>query len=393
MVIREHYLKQIRPFYDSDLIKIITGIRRCGKSVILEQVQDEIKAAGKPCLFLDFDLKPTRNMIPDADALIDYVDNYIKKEKLYVFLDEIQNVKEWNEACRTLRLKNCSVFISGSNSKLLSKEFTKELSGRYISFRVRPFVYKEILEYEKQNGKGYSITDYLVWGGFPAALAQDDINAKRRYLNDLNDTIVYNDLENRYKIRKKDEFERIVDYILISNARIFSAKSISDYMKGKNISVSVPTVIKYLGYLKEAYVIEDVALYSPKAKAKLNYYYKLYDEDVSMNSIRVSGTRYDLTHNLENIVLNELLFMGYEVTVFDNKGREIDFRAEKDGKTYLIQVAYSVAEDKAYEREFSAFSSIDNSMKKIIITNDDIDYSTSTVYHYKLKNFLMMDEL
>ncbi len=393
MVIREHYLKQIRPFYDSDLIKIITGIRRCGKSVILEQVQDEIKAAGKSCLFLDFDLKPIRNLIPDADSLIDYVDKYINKEKLYVFLDEIQNVKEWNEACRTLRLKNCSVFISGSNSKLLSKEFTKELSGRYISFRVRPFVYKEILEYAEQNNKEYSISDYLVWGGFPAALAQDDVAAKRRYLTDLNDTIVYNDLENRYKIRKKEEFERIVDYILISNARVFSAKSISDYMKGKNISVSVPTAIKYLGYLKEAYVIADVALYSPKAKTKLNYYYKLYDEDVSMNSIRVYGTRYDLTHNLENIVLNELLFMGYEVTVYDNKGREIDFKAEKDGKTYLIQVAYSVAEDKAYEREFSAFSKIDNSIKKIIITNDDIDYSTSTVYHYKLKDFLMMDEL
>lgn len=393
MVIREHYLKQIRPFYDSDLIKIITGIRRCGKSVILEQVQDEIKAAGKPCLFLDFDLKPTRNLVPDADALIDYVEKYINKEKLYVFLDEIQNVKEWDEACRTLRLKNCSVFISGSNSKLLSKEFTKELSGRYISFRVRPFVYKEILEYAEQNNKEYSISDYLVWGGFPAALAQDDVAAKRRYLTDLNDTIVYNDLENRYKIRKKEEFERIVDYILISNARVFSAKSISDYMKGRNISVSVPTVIKYLGYLKEAYVIADVALYSPKAKSKLNYYYKLYDEDVSMNSIRVSGTRYDLTHNLENIVLNELLFMGYEVTVYDNKGREIDFRAEKDGKTYLIQVAYSVAEDKAYEREFSAFSNIDNSIKKIIITNDDLDYSTSTVYHYKLKDFLMKDEL
>lgn len=393
MVIREHYLKQIRPFYDSDLIKIITGIRRCGKSVILEQVQDEIKAAGKPCLFLDFDLKTTRNLIPDADALIDHIDKYIKKEKLYVFLDEIQNVKEWNEACRALRLKNCSVFISGSNSKLLSKEFTKELSGRYVSFRVRPFVYKEILEYAEQNNKEYSISDYLVWGGFPAALAQDDVAAKRRYLTDLNDTIVYNDLENRYKIRKKEEFERIVDYILISNARIFSAKSISDHMKGNNVSVSVPTVIKYLGYLKEAYFIADVALYSPKAKSKLNYYYKLYDEDVSMNSIRVSGTRYDLTHNLENIVLNELLFMGYEVTVYDNKGREIDFRAEKDGKTYLIQVAYSIAEDKAYEREFSAFSNIDNSIKKIIITNDDIDYSTSTVYHYKLRDFLMMDEL
>ena len=393
MIKREHYLNQIRPFYDNDLIKILTGIRRCGKSVILKQVQDELKAAGKSCLFLDFELKPVRNMIPDDDALIGYVNERLGEEKLYLFLDEIQNVTDWNEACRTLRLYNCSVFISGSNSKLLSKEFTKELSGRYISFRVRPFVYKESLEYAEQCGKPYSITDYLVWGGFPASIAQDNIDAKKRYLNDLNDTIVYNDLENRYKIRKKEIFERIVDYILISNARIFSAKSITDYMKGKNISVSVPTVIKYLGYLKEAYVITDVALYSPKAKAKLNYYYKLFDEDVSMNSIRVIGTRFDLTHNLENIVLNELLFMGYEVTVYDNKGKEIDFRAENGGKTYLVQVAYSVAEEKAYSREFAAFANLDNTMKKILITNDDIDYSTSTVYHYKLKDFLKMNEL
>ena len=164
-------------------------------------------------------------------------------------------------------------------------------------------------------------------------------------------------------------------------------------MKGKNVSISVPTVIKYLEYLKEAYVITDVSLYSPKAKSKLNYYYKLYDEDVSMNSIRVMGTRFDLTHNLENIVLNELLFMGYEVTAYDNKGKEIDFRAEKGGKIFLIQVAYSVAEEKAYNREFAAFTYIDNTVKKILITNDDIDYSTSTVYHYKLKDFLMMEEL
>ncbi len=393
MIIREHYLKQIRPFYDSDLVKIITGIRRCGKSVILEQIQNELKSENKSCLFLDFDLKPVRNMIPDADALIKYVNESLGKEKIYLFLDEIQNVADWNEACRTLRLYNCSIFISGSNSKLLSKEFTKELSGRYISFRVRPFVYKESMEYAEQSGKPYSITDYLIWGGFPASLALDDIDAKKRYLNDLNDTIVYNDLENRYKIRKKEEFERIVDYILISNARIFSAKSIADYMKDRYVSVSVPTVIKYLGYLKEAYVITDVALYSPKAKSKLNYYYKLFNEDVSMNSIRVMGTKFDLTHNLENIVLNELLFMGYTVTVYDNKGKEIDFRAEKDNKIFLVQVAYSVAEEKAYIREFSAFANVDNTVKKILITNDDIDYSTSTVYHYKLKDFLMMNEL
>lgn len=393
MIIREHYLKQIRPFYESDLIKIITGIRRCGKSVILKQVLNELEAAGKKCLFLDFDQRPVRANIPDADALISYVNAYLSKEKLYVFLDEVQNVEGWNEAARTLRLYNASLFITGSNSKLLSREFTKELSGRYVSFRIRPFVYREAKEYADQLGRRFELIDYLVWGGFPAALELQDEESMRRYLNDLNNTIIYNDLENRYNIRKKDVFERIADYTLVSNARIFSAKSISDYMKGQNISISVPTVIKYLGYLKEAYVIEGIPLYSPKAKAKLNYYYKLYDEDVSLNSIRISGSRYDLTHNLENIVLNELLYLGYEVSVYSNKSREIDFRAVRDGKQYLVQVAYSVAEDKAYDREFSAFAGIDNTVKKIIITNDDIDYSTSTVYHYKLRDFLLMNEL
>ena len=393
MITREHYISQVRPFYDSDLIKIITGIRRSGKSVILEQIRKEIETSGKRCLFLDFDIKQVRTRIPDADALISYVNEQLGEEKLYIFLDEVQNVKAWNEGVRTLRLYNTSVFISGSNSKLLSGEFTKELSGRYVSFRVRPFVYREAREYAQQMGRQFGISEYLIWGGFPAALEQTDEAAKKRYLNDLNDTIIYNDLENRYNIRKKDLFEKIVDFILISNSRVFSAKSIADYMKGQNIAISVPTVIKYLGYLKEAYVINEVSLYSAKAKSKLNYYYKLYDEDVSLNSIRASGNHYDLTHNLENVVLNELLYMGYEVSVYDNKGREIDFRAVKDNKVYLVQVAYSVAEDKAYERELSAFSGIDNSVKKILITNDDIDYSTSTVYHYKLRDFLESDTL
>ena len=393
MIKREHYISQVRPFYDSDLIKIITGIRRCGKSVILKQILEEIEASGKKCLFLDFEIKHIRSRIPDADALISYVNEYLGEEKLYIFLDEVQNIKGWNEGVRTLRLYNTSIFISGSNSKLLSGEFTKELSGRYVSFRVRPFVYKEAKAYAEQMGRQFRISEYLIWGGFPAALEQTDETAKKRYLNDLNDTIIYNDLENRYHIRKKDLFEKIVDFILVSNSRVFSAKSIADYMKGQNVAVSVPTVIKYLGYLKEAFVINELPLYSAKAKSKLNYYYKLYDEDVSFNSIRVYGNRYDLTHNLENIVLNELLFMGYEVNAYDNRGREIDFYAVNGNKVYLVQVAYSVAEDKAYEREFSAFSGIDNSVKKILITNDDIDYSTSTVCHYKLRDFLEAESL
>ena len=393
MIGREHYVSQIRPFYDSDLIKVITGIRRCGKSVILKQVLSELEGQGRKCLFLDLELHRLRSVLTDAERLIAYVEEHLGGEKLYLFLDEVQNVKGWNDACRTLRLANCSVFITGSNSKLLSREFTKELSGRYVSFRVRPFVFQEAREYAEQLGRSFEISDYLVWGGFPAALEQPDEASLKRYLNDLNSTIIYNDLENRYDIRKKDIFERIADYVLVSNARIFSAKSVADYMKGQNISVSVPTVIKYLGYLKEAYVIQEAPLYSPKAKAKLNYFYKLYDEDVSFNSLRKTGTRWDLTHNLENIVFNELLFRGYEISVYNNKGREIDFFAVKGQKQYLVQAAYSVAEDKAYEREFSAFADIDNTIKKIIITNDDFDYSTSTVYHYRLKDFLLMDEL
>ena len=192
MITREHYLNPVRSFYDSDLIKIITGIRRSGKSVLLKQAYAKIGAQGKDTLFLDFDLKPVRNQIPDADALIEYVKNNRREGTCYVFLDEVQNVKGWAEACRTLRLQDCSVFISGSNSKLLSGEFTKELSGRYVSFRIRPFVYREAKEYCETLGKELSVTDYLVWGGFPASFELPDLDSKKRYLSDLNDTIIYN---------------------------------------------------------------------------------------------------------------------------------------------------------------------------------------------------------
>ena len=164
-------------------------------------------------------------------------------------------------------------------------------------------------------------------------------------------------------------------------------------MNSQGIKISTPTVIKYLSYLKEAYVINEVPQYSNKAKSKMSFYQKLYDEDVSLNSIRCVGNRFDLTHNFENAVLNELLYMGYEITVFNNAGREIDFRAEKDNKIYLIQVAYSVAEEKAYDREFSAFAGIDNLVKKIIVTNDDLDYSTSAVYHCRFKDFVGLNSL
>lgn len=393
MIYREHYISQIREFYDSDLIKIITGIRRSGKSVILEQVKDEIKNRTDNIISLNFEDKRILNIIKDGDSLIAYVEQNRKKGKCYVFLDEVQMLDDWQNACKTLRLYDMSIFITGSNSKLLSKEFTKELSGRYVAFRIRPFIYKEILEYTKELKKECSITDYLIWGGFPKRFEFNTSEATIRYLNDLDDTIVINDLINRYHIKKEKLFKNLVNFILKSNGRIISAKSIHKYIKDNHETCSINTIIKYLNYLEEAYIIETIKQYSTKAKKELAYYFKIYNTDVALNSIRCIDNRYDLTHNLENIIYNELVYMDYKVTVYNNNGKEIDFLAQKDNKKYYIQVAYSVAEDKTYEREFSAFSNIDNLSRKIIITNDDIDYSTSAVQHIKLKDFLLMESL
>jgi predicted AAA+ superfamily ATPase len=394
MILRKHYIDPIRPFFDSDLIKVITGIRRCGKSVILDQIADEFRRQGKPVLSINFEKLEYSSEISDAQALVSYVREHMRHgEKLYVFLDEVQLVDGWQVACRSLRLENISLFITGSNSKLLSREFTRELSGRYVSFCVRPFVYKEILEYADQLKKTYSISDYLVYGGFPKVIELPNRESVIAYLADLNQTIIINDIMNRYRIRKTELFKRLVNYVLISNARIFSANSIQRYLSSEKLPCSINTVMKYLNYLEEAYVIRKVPEYSTRSKRELSFYAKIYDEDVSFNSIRQKGGKPDLTHNLENVVFNELVYMGYEVYVFTKNGQEIDFLAQKDGREYLVQVAYSVAEEKTYEREFALFNTLDQSRRKILITNDDIDFSTSTVEHIPLNRFLRMNSL
>ena len=261
MIYREHYIAPIRDFYDDDLIKVITGIRRCGKSVVLNQIMDEIKEKTDNVIYLNFEDKRTNLLISNSIELINYVNENRKDGKCYLFFDEIQVLSGWQDACKTLRLYDNSLFITGSNSKLLSKEFTKELSGRYVSFRIKPFVYKEILEYTKQLGKDCSVSDYLVWGGFPKRFEFSNEAATIRYLTDLDDTIVINDLINRYKIRKVDLFHKIVNFVLRSNSRIISSKSIYKFIQDNHEKCSINTVIKYLGYLEEAYIIDKISLY------------------------------------------------------------------------------------------------------------------------------------
>ena len=350
MIYREKYLSEIRGFYHSDLIKIITGVRRCGKSFVLEQIMTELSKETDNFVYLDFDDRIATADIETWQDIVHYIQDNRKEGLCYVFLDEVQEIDGWASACRALRRENCSVFITGSNSKLLSKEFTKELSGRYVSFRIRPFIFLELQEYARQLGRECSVSDYLIWGGFPKTLSE-----QKRYLSDLNETIVANDLINRYKIRKQSEFRKVINFILISNSRIYSAKSISDHMTGNGINVTPNTVQKWISYLENAYIIDEVPRYSKKAKKELEQSRKIYDSDVSMNSIRCKDNRFDLTHNMENIVYNELVYR---------------------------------VEEKTWKREFGAFSGIPVYDRKVIITNDDMDYSTSAVEHIRLIDFL-----
>lgn len=211
MITREHYLKQIRDFYDSDLIKIIVGVRRCGKSIILEQIMKEISCKTNNIIYLNFEDDSIITNIYNSEKLIEYVENNRKEGKCYIFLDEIHEVKNWNGAIKTLRLHNNSIFITGSNSKILSNEYTDAFSGRYVSFRIRPFVYKEIMEYAKELNKDFSITDYLVWGGFPKRF-EFNHDAMIIYLKEINESIIIKDLILRFKIKNEELFRRIVNY-------------------------------------------------------------------------------------------------------------------------------------------------------------------------------------
>ena len=305
MIKREKYISQIRNFYDSDLVKVIVGIRRCGKSVILQSVMEEIKEKSDNIIYLNFEKTVDLMKASNAIELVEYIEKHKRTGKCYIFLDEIQEVDDWQIAVKDLRLdSNNSIFITGSNSKLLSSEILTLLSGRFVSFRIRPFVYKEILEYCNQINKDITPIDYVIWGGFPARFNINDNESTKLYLEDLENTIVFNDLIKRYKIKKVVAFKKIVSYILMNNSRVYSSRSIHKNIKTQCENISLNTVIKYLDYLKDAYIIDEIPQYSTKAKKELSYYGKIYNADVCFNSLKVNNNRFDIDHNLENIVYN-----------------------------------------------------------------------------------------
>lgn len=399
MLIREKYLSKIRPFYDVDLIKVIMGIRRCGKSVLLLQIIDELK--NRPIneshiIYINFEYKDYSFIRNDLD-----LHNYIKErivdeDKYYLFFDEIQTIKDWEKAINSFKASlNVSIFITGSNSDLLSGELVTHLTGRYVSFKVYPFTFKEACEYKNLENKAEIeefFNDYIMWGGLPQRFILTDQYQTMTYLNDIYDSIILKDIVDRFKIKDLDLFNRIVEYIVTTPAQTFSPKNLSNYfLKEDNRKVSRETIYNYLEYMTKAMLINKAERYDLRGKRILTGRYKYYLTDLGLEQINNIGKRPQLGAYLENIVYNELISRGYSVNVGTFANKEIDFIAIKDRLITYIQVAYILYDDSVIEREFGVYRNIDDNYPKYVLSMDHFNFSQDGIIHKNIIDWLLED--
>ena len=397
MLKRELYLKRIREFYDSDLIKILVGIRRCGKSVILEQIIEELKTKGideKHIIYVNFEFIEFEELT-DYKKLNTYVKERIQDEKMYyLFFDEIQNVDNFEKVVNSLRAsKKVSIFITGSNSRLLSEELSTVLSGRYVSFRINPLSYKEVLELkgiEKSTDEVFE--DYMKWGSLPNRFEFESEEAIKNYLYGVFDSIILRDVVERLKIRDTSLFNLILQYIVDTIGREFSAENIMNFLRNEGREVSTLTIYSYLDALCKALLIRKVYRYDVHGKAVLKTLNKYYVTDLGIAQIKNNKTEIDRCYAIENIVYNELIIKGYDVFTGKTKKREIDFVATKPNKKIYIQVAFSIPNEDTKNREFGAYSVITDNYPKYVISLDKLNYEYNGIKHLNLIDFLLDDE-
>ncbi len=400
MIIREKYLEKIRPFYDTDLIKVITGIRRCGKSVILMQIMDELKNKGikdEQIIYINFEFIDYEN-ITDAKTFSDYVENKIKDDKkYYLFFDEIQNVNEWERAVNSFKAKykeKVSIFVTGSNSDLLSGELATLIAGRYASFKIFPFNFKEVCEYKNLLDKNkYELKeifdDYLIWGGIPQRLAMIAEEQTRTYLLDVYNSIVVKDIVKRFKIKDIDLFNRILTYVVTTPSQIFSADTLANYLLSENIELSKMTIYNYLDYMCKAFLINKCERYDVRGKRILSGKYKYYLTDLGLGQVVNNEKKKQMGAYLENVVYNELLSRGYEVNVGTFDSGEIDFIATRFNEKIYVQVAYILSDEKVFEREFGVYKNINDNYPKYVITTDTMDFSQDGIVHKNIIDWLL----
>ena len=397
MLKRELYLKRIRDFYDSDLIKILVGIRRCGKSVILEQIIEELKNKGineDHIIYVNFEFIEFEELT-DYKKLNNYIKEKIKDSSMYyIFFDEIQNVENFEKVVNSLRAsQKVSIFITGSNSRLLSEELSTILSGRYVSFRINPLSYKEVLQLkclEKSTDEAFQ--DFMKWGSLPNRFQFQNEEAIKNYLYGVFDSIILRDVVERLKIRDTSLFNLILQYIIDTIGREFSAENIINFLKNEGREVSTLTIYSYIEALCKALLIRKVYRYDVHGKAVLKTLNKYYVTDLGIAQIKNNKTEIDKSYAIENIVYNELIIKGYEVFTGKTKKGEIDFVATKPNKKIYIQVAFSIPNEETKKREFGAYDNINDNYTKYVISLDKITYEYNGIKHVNLIDFLLDDE-
>ncbi len=404
MLKREKYLKDIRGFYNQDIIKVITGMRRSGKSILLLQIMEELKEQGirdKQIIYLNFEI--IENMkYASPDSLNSYISNQIKKnQKYYLFFDEIQNVQSWEKVINSFKAKykdKVSIFITGSNSKLLSGELATLIAGRYVSFNIYPFTFKEVCELTNSENKNkYELAElfdnYIKWGGMPQRFSQNNEIEIKNYLKDVYNSIVIKDIIERYKIKDIDLFNRIITYIITTPAQTFSAGSLVKYFESENRKVSLETIYNYLEYITESLIVRKAERYDIRGKRLLTGKYKYYVADLGFTEIISEGRKEQVGFKLENIVYNELISRGYNVNVGNIGEKEIDFIATKFEKKIYVQVAYLLVDEDVINREFGAFDNIKDNYPKYVVSMDTLSYSQNGIIHKNIIDFLLSDEI
>lgn len=396
MIIRERYLKLIRPFYDQNLIKVLIGIRRSGKSVILTQIMDELKQKSidsKHIIYMnfeDYDYEAYTN----PQKLNDYIKEKINDdEKYYIFFDEIQNVDKWERVVNSLRAtKNTSIFITGSNSDLLSSDLATHIAGRYVSFKVTPFTFEEVCELLNVTDSRDiedAFNDYIKWGGMPQRFMQNDDNSKRTYLYDIYDSIIMKDIVKRFNIKDIDLLRRIITYILTTPSQVFSPDSLKKYMQSDSRNVSLETIYNYLDYIVRANLISKAERYDVRGKRILTGKYKYYLTDLGFTNVLSVGRKEQIGSYLENIVYNELIARGYNVNVGTLDNGEIDFIATKFNEKIYIQVAYILSDESVITREFGAYKKIEDNYPKYVLSMDKFDLSQNGIIHKNIIDWLL----
>ena len=399
MLKRELYLSKIRGFYDSNLVKILVGIRRCGKSVILNQIIEELKEKGidnDHIIYINFEFIEYEEL-QDYKKLNNYVKEHIKDEKIYyIFLDEIQNVTNFEIVVNSLRasLKNISIFVTGSNSKLLSDEISTVLSGRYVSFNINPLNYREYVELTEKNPKEEdTFWDFVKWGGLPNRTEFKDEGNIKDYLHSVFDSIILRDVVDRLGLKDTVLFNLILQYIVDTTGREFSANNIITFLRNEGREISTVTLYSYLDALCKALIIKKVYRYDIHGRAVLKTLNKYYMTDLGIAQIKNNNFEINKTFAIENIVYNELIAKGYDVYIGKTKKGEVDFIASKDNDIKYIQVAYLLADEKVIEREFGAFDYINDNYPKYVITLDKINFSRQGIIHKNIIDFLMCEDL